>query len=208
MDASEAGRQIVERAVAENGISDFDELVRECRSYRRFDATDPVGPEFLTALVGIARNCASAMNQQALRFRVVADAASRDVVFANVRFASALADWDGPEPHERPSGYVVICRKGAPSDLKLIDCGIAAQTMALAATDAGYGCCMLRSFPPTLGADLGIEGDCEPVLVLGFGRPAERVVLDVVGEEHGQAYWRDADDVHHVPKLDLADLLV
>lgn len=209
MQLSEMTHMIASRAIEQADISDFDTLVRQCRSYRRFDATDPVEPEFLVALVDIARHTASAMNQQALRFRIVGDEEGRDTVFSNIKFAGALKEWDGPAALERPCGYVVVCCTKPAGDLKLIDCGIAAQTMALAATDAGYGCCMFKSFPANLAADLGIDQEnYEILLVIGFGKPAEKVVLDAVGPEHGTTYWRDADDIHHVPKLDLADLLI
>ena len=36
----------------------------------------------------------------------------------------------------------------------------------------------------------------------------ERVVLETSETEHGLAYWRDDEGIHHVPKLALEDLLI
>jgi hypothetical protein len=45
-------------------------------------------------------------------------------------------------------------------------------------------------------------------LVLALGEPAETVVIDEVGEDGDIKYWRDDDDVHHVPKRSLDELIV
>ena len=46
------------------------------------------------------------------------------------------------------------------------------------------------------------------LLVLALGKPAETVVLDELGEDGDIAYWRDENDVHHVPKRSLDDLII
>ena len=45
-------------------------------------------------------------------------------------------------------------------------------------------------------------------LVLALGERGERVVLETSETEHGLAYWRDDEGIHHVPKLALEDLLI
>ncbi|MEI3477867.1 MAG: nitroreductase family protein [Bilophila sp.] len=82
-----------------------------------------------------------------------------------------LADWDGPEAGERPSGYIVIMGEtGARGRLNAIDMGIAAQTMQLAASTRGLGCCIFLSFDPRLIREaLGIPAELEPLLVMAVG---------------------------------------
>ena len=46
------------------------------------------------------------------------------------------------------------------------------------------------------------------MLALALGKPAEKVVLEELGEGQSIHYYRDAEDVHHVPKRKLEDLLV
>jgi nitroreductase len=105
---------------------------------------------------------------------------------------------------------VIVClpERLAANPVRLIDVGIAAQTMALATRARGLGCCMLRSFDAALAADLALPDDLTPVLVLAVGIPVEHVVLEDVGDEHGLTYWREADGSHHVPKLSVGELLV
>jgi len=40
------------------------------------------------------------------------------------------------------------------------------------------------------------------------GLPAESVTLEEVGPDASIEYWRDADDVHHVPKRPLDELIL
>ncbi|MDQ9751096.1 nitroreductase family protein, partial [Acinetobacter baumannii] len=80
--------------------------------------------------------------------------------------------------------------------IRAVDTGIAAQTMLLAATQAGYGGCMIKSFGPGLAQALGLPEGMAPQLVLALGKPGEKIVLDEADDEHGVAYWRDADGTH------------
>ena len=48
----------------------------------------------------------------------------------------------------------------------------------------------------------------EILLVLALGKPKENVMIDDVGTDGSIKYWRDAQDVHHVPKRSLDELIV
>ena len=52
------------------------------------------------------------------------------------------------------------------------------------------------------------QGFAIGLLVLALGKPGEKIVLDEADDEHGVAYWRDADGTHHVPKLPLSEVLL
>ena len=82
----------------------------------------------------------------------------------HLRWAALYKDWDGPAEGERPHGYVVICLPAELADnpIRLIDVGIAAQTMALAACARGLGCCMLRSFDAGLADELALPEGLAP----------------------------------------------
>lgn len=209
MDDKDYVGEAIYRVEVENGLDDFDTVVRGCRSYRRFDEGDPIGRPLLLTLVNLARRTGCAGNQQHLRYHVVSEAEERDVVAERLGWAAMLKDWAGPSDHERPTGYVIICSEKPTSNIRSIDVGIAAQTMLLAATDAGYGGCMLKNYKADLGDALGIDSGRYTVqLVVAFGKPAEKVVLEKAGADGSLAYWRDEDDVHHVPKLSLEGVLI
>lgn len=188
---------------------EFQDLVAASRTYRRF-SDERVGPAVLADLVDAARLAPCGNNMQLLRFRVVDERDACDAVFPHLRWAALYKDWDGPSEDERPHGYVVICVPGGLADnpIRLIDVGIAAQTMALSACARGLGCCMLRSFDAGLAEELALPEGLVPALVLAVGGRGERVLLEGSDTEHGLAYWREPDGTHCVPKLRLEDLLV
>ncbi len=44
--------------------------------------------------------------------------------------------------------------------------------------------------------------------VLALGRPAEEIKVETVGSEGDIRYWRDEQDLFHVPKRSLDELIV
>lgn len=192
-------------------LGDFARTVRACRSYRRFDEGDPIPGTLLVELANLARLTASGANRMPLRFRLVSSANERDMVFSQLKWAGALKDWDGPEEGERPTGYIVICDAGHGVTTS-VDEGIAAQTIMLAAVEAGFGGCMLHAFNKAgVSQALGLADEgVEPLMVLALGRPAEKVVLEPLSASPDGSinYWRDSESVHHVPKRSLEDVLV
>ena len=119
---------------------------------------------------------------------------------------------------ECPTGYVIIAaERGAAgksaAPIAEVDCGIAAQTMMLAARSAtpSYAGCMLKAFTPRLIDALGIDSErYELKLVCAFGMPAEEVRLEPLSASPDGSikYWRDDAGVHHVPKRSLEDVLI
>lgn len=185
------------------------ELVLQTRSYRRFHQTTPISLDTLRELVDLARQAASGANFQPLKYVLVANAALNARVLPCTRWAGYLKDWSGPAEGERPAAYVVIL-----GDTKLgrefdIDLGIAAQTIMLAATERGLGGCMIGSLDrDALREVLEVPDQYKILLVLALGQPAETVVLEPVGPDGNIRYYRDANDVHHVPKRTLTEIIV
>ena len=186
------------------------DLVKTCRSYRRFYQDVPIPLEDLRDMADTARLTASAANAQALRFRIVTDEAEKDSVFAAINWAAALKDWDGPEEGERPSAYIVIACDLSVGKNKQWDDGIAAQTIMLSAVEKGFGGCMIGSCRrEDIARALGIDTDAYSIdLVLALGKPKEKVVLVPVGGDGSTTYYRDEEGTHYVPKRSLEDVLL
>ena len=114
-----------------------------------------------------------------------------------------------PDGHE-PSAFIVICHDTALSSEKpifLIDVGIAAQTIMLAASEQGLGGCMLGAFnPDDVRACLNIPDALNPKLILALGVPDETVVLTDVTDR--VKYYRDENNVHYVPKRPLDEIIL
>jgi len=184
------------------------DLISKTRSYRRFQESFPVSRNDLEELIELARLSGSASNRQSLRFYLVHSSDDCQKVFSCLKWAGYLADWDAPVPGERPSAYIVILKPHNLSAYVGHDCGIAAQSILLGATAKSLGGCMFGSVNrPSLHNLLSIPKEYEIELVIALGKPIEKVVIDsVTGEDI--KYWRDKDQVHHVPKRKLSDIIL
>jgi len=181
------------------------------RSYRRFDQGKKIERSVLEELVGLARISGSGANLQPLRFAVCADEEVNEKIFPFVKWAGYLTDWDGPKEGEHPAAYILILRDKEVKDIaSKIDAGIQLQSIMLGAVEKGLGGCVIASFNTSeimklLDID---ENRYEAMLLLTLGVPKEEVVLDEIAGGEDIKYYRDANNVHHVPKIRLADLLV
>jgi nitroreductase len=184
-------------------------IVLANRSYRRFVQSEPVPTETLREMIDLARCTPSAGNLQPLKYMLFNDPAQCAAIFPTLAWAGYLTEWGGPKEGERPASYIVIL---GDTEIKRefgCDHGIAAQTICLAAAEKGYGACMIGAIDRKALRDvLKLPERFEILLVIALGKPAEKVVLEDVGPDGGIKYYRDADDVHHVPKRKLGDLIV
>lgn len=187
------------------------ELVLKNRSYRRFHQDVPVSLETLRELIGLARLSAAARNLQPLRYVLCADRETNAAVFDTLAWAGYLKDWPGPVEGERPAAYVVVLHDttlGGQAYLG-VDQGLAVQNILLGAVERGLGGCIIASVQrERLRQILAIPERYDILLVLALGKPKETVVIDPVGPDGDIKYWRDAAQVHHVPKRALDELIV
>ena len=187
----------------------IEELLTKNRSYRRFHQDQALDEATLVGLVKLAQLCPSAANRQPLKYMVSWEPERNAAIFPHLRWAAALAPWPGPAEGERPTGYVVILGDTRVANNFYCDHGIVAQSMLLAAAEQGLGGCMVGSIDRQgLRRTLQIPDHLEILLVLALGRPKEKVVLEMDTSPDQVPYWRDAADVHHVPKRPLDELLV
>ncbi len=188
------------------------ELVRKSRSYRGYDESRQLTREELLELIECARLCPSSVNRQPLKYYPVWEHEQAERVLALTRWARALPELTLPHPGKHPTAFIIICQDQEidPSLTRYQkDVGIVAQTMLLAAVEKGLGGCMIGNFDPgPMSAELGLDPRYAPLLVVALGKPDETIVLTEVGPESGTDYYRDADDVHYVPKRSLEDILL
>lgn len=186
------------------------DLVYSCRSYRRFYEDVRISDGELRQLVDLARMTGATANFQALKFRLVNNPEDNAKVYRTLKWAGALPDWDGPQEGERPAAYVIVlCDTTIAKSLK-VDVGITSQTMMLGAVEMGYGGCMLASVNrEKLAEELAIDTERYTIeLVLALGKPKEEVKVVPIPEDGSVKYYRDAQQVHYVPKRSLEDILL
>jgi len=188
---------------------DFREIIMANRSYRRFHEQQPVPDEVLKELVNCARLSASSGNIQGLKFYLSAEPAKNNLIFSSLRWAYYFKEWDGPASGERPSAYIILLGDTDIHKTIDVDVGIAAQSIMLGAVSLGYGGCMIGSIDRvSLRKQLEIPDRFEIPLVIALGKPREKVVIEILGEEGNIEYWRDEHQVHHVPKRKLEELII
>lgn len=184
-------------------------LIRKNRSYRRFHQDVGVGLDTLRSLVNLARLSASSANLQPLKHIISTDPATNALIFPLTRWAGYLKGWGGPAEGERPAAYVIILGDTEICSSFGCDHGIAAQSFMLGAAERGLGGCIIGSLErEDLRQVLNIPDRYEILLALALGKPSEDVVLEEVGADGDIKYYRDAQDVHHVPKRALNQIVI
>ena len=187
----------------------LEELVKRNRSYRRFDQNERIELKLLRHLVDLARHSASSANRQPLKYVLTVDPDANQRVFETLKWAGYLKEWDGPAEGERPAAYIVILGDTRIHKTFSVDHGIAAQSILLGATEAGFGGCMVASIDQLkLKQILALPENLVVLLVVALGKPAEEVVVEPVDADGKIEYYRGSDGVHHVPKRTLDELIV
>ena len=188
------------------------QLVLRSRSVREFRKGERIPRSELVDLVNTARFCPSAINLQPLRYKVVDDPDMCADLTKNTRWAGLLKDVKLPPKGKGPSGYILICSDDSVSrsrEFSMIDAGIAAQTIMLAACEKRIGACILASFrDEDIKKDLGIPEGMTPLLLIALGSPDQKITLCETGDDNDTAYYRKEDGTHVVPKRHLEDILL
>jgi nitroreductase len=87
------------------------------------------------------------------------------------------------------------------------DLGIATQNLLLGAAEKGLGGCRIASLAPGLRDVFDLDDHLQVLQVIALGRPAETVFLNEQGPGEDIKYWRDTDQIHHVPKRPLQEII-
>lgn len=185
------------------------ELIEKNRTYRRFYQDQEVSQETLRELIDLARLSSTGGNLQSLKFFLSQTNDTNSLIFKTLKWAGYFKDWDGPEEGEKPSAYVVVLHDRRISKGFFWDQGIAVQSILLGATEKGLGGCQFNSVDrATLAQVLTLPDHFEILTVIALGKPKEVVVIEELGESGDIKYWRDQQEIHHVPKRSLDDLIL
>lgn len=187
------------------------DLLRSSRSFRSFDENIKISYEQLADWVDHTRYAPSSINLQMLKFCAVTDPSLCANLLAGTRWAGKIKDMRLPPEGHAPVAYIVICAdKNVISTAESFDkdVGICAQTIMLAASEAGFGGCMIGSFSPDeIKEILELADNLVPKLVLALGKPDERVELVGEAPDGSVTYYRE-DGIHYVQKRNLENILI
>ncbi len=190
----------------------FLDLVKQARSHRGFRQDRKVTRQELEHLVECARFTPAARNDQVLKYYLAEKTETVAAIQPLTKWAGALAELHLPRKGAEPVAYIVICLDGSlaenPAPYQR-DVGIVAQTILLAAAEMGLNGCMIGSFAAgELREKLGLPEAIKPQLLLALGEGTDRIVMTDVGEDGSTTYYRDAGDIHYVPKRTLEQLIL
>lgn len=188
------------------------DLVKQARSHRGFRQDRKVTRQELEHLVECARFTPAARNDQVLKYYLAEKPETVAAIQPLTKWAGALAELHLPRKGAEPVAYIVICLDGSlaenPAPYQR-DVGIVAQTILLAAAEMGLNGCMIGSFAAgELREKLGLPEAIKPQLLLALGEGTDRIVMTDVGEDGSTTYYRDAEDIHYVPKRTLEQLIL
>lgn len=183
------------------------ELILKNRSFRAYDESFTFTEEDMREFVELARFCPTSGNQQALKFYISWERDELDQI-------ATYTHWGKDRPYKgiNPSGWVIILQDTDIDDREWAwwrDAGIAAQTMLLGATEKGLGGLMIGSFDrDPLREVLKLDDNLKILLVVAFGKPLEQSVLEDLKEGEDFLPSRDENNVTHVRKRTLEELIV
>ncbi len=192
------GAGAARKSPVKHGTPSLNTLLVKNRTVRRYKQDAHVTAEQLRSIVEVNTRIASAMNRQALRYRLVTgdDVASlRGILFRE------------PARSESATAFIVVYT-AIPEDRYIdIDLGISLQSMALKSTELGLNCLIKGNIDRGLIKELFHDTVNEPLAVLCIGKAAESVFLKPV-EDSSDLTPYTKDGVHYVPKLRLDDILI
>ena len=185
------------------------DLVLKARSYRRFHEDVSMKKETIKQMIDYGRLAASGGNMQPLKYMIINDAKTNAVIFPLLSWAGYLKDWPGPEEGERPPAYIIVLNDTKIAKSAGCDHGFAVQNIVLAAAEMDLGCCILGAVDrDAIRKKLKIKKSYEILLVLAVGKPKEKVTIDKVDSSGKIKYWRDINNIHHVPKRSLKEVIL
>lgn len=182
------------------------EKITKRRTIRKFTNVS-VPSDVLVKCVDAARLSPSGMNVQALKFIIVNDEKLLTGIFQRTNWAGYLPDYS-PSEKEMPRAYIIVLLDRKIRNNPGHDAGIAAMSISMVAYDFGLASCILGAIDKKeLHKILDLPQNLEVVLAVAFGYPAESYpIVDKIKNDDIK-YWLDKDNILHVPKRDLKDIM-
>lgn len=183
-------------------------LLEGRRTYRRFDESRQIPDEVIADMKKAAQLSSSAMNRQPLRYIYVRTPEKVNAVFELTSWGGALPNGAGrPKVGERPTLFVVILKdKALTTKFTMLDEGLAASNLTLAAYAHGVGSCILGSVKADKLCEMLDIGEGYIVdNVIGFGYPAHKSSIVEISDGEDTKYYLDENRDFVVPKRRLED---
>ena len=175
------------------------------RTIRRF-LQRPLDLAVLKKLVNAARLAPSAANLQPLEYLIVTEKKLCALLFEALGWAAYIQPKWVPTERERPPAYIVVLVKDIKNPYYQRDVGFATENIVLAAEAESVGSCILCNIDREKIQNIfKIPQSITVDSVIALGYKAEKSVIEEMNDS--VKYWRDEQDVLHVPKRKLDDII-
>ncbi len=184
---------------------DIYDVILSRRTIRRFQQK-PIQIDLLRKFVNAARVAPSAANLQPLEYFVVTEKDLCSKIFGTLGWAGYIKPRWNPSMGERPTAYIIILvHEDINKDYKR-DVGLSAENIMLTAEEESIGSCILGSVDREKVREiLNIPSSLLIDSVISLGYKAEKPIMEDMKDS--VKYWRDENEVLHVPKRRLEDII-
>jgi nitroreductase len=187
-----------------NRISVYDVILSR-RSIRRFKQK-PIKKEIIKNLINAARLAPSGANLQVLEYIIVTDKSLCSKIFNTIGWAGYIKPTWKPRKDERPTAYIIIITNNIDNRYYKRDVGMASENIVLTAESKNIGSCILCNIKrKEIKRFLKIPDNFHVDSVIALGYKGEQPVIEDMKDS--VEYWRDHNDVLHVPKRRLKDII-
>jgi len=177
------------------------DTLKKRRSIRRF-SQKTISRSLLTQCVDVGRLAPSGANLQPLFFIIVDKPFQCEHLFETIGWAAYITPKWIPLEYERPVAYIVLGIKNEQSAWAIRDVSFAASQIMILAEAYGIGSCVLCNInKKEIQRILKIPMNCSIDSIIALGYPQEQPIIETITTD--VKYWRDANNVLHVPKREL-----
>ncbi len=175
------------------------------RSIRRFKQV-PIGINLLKKFVNAGRLAPSAANLQPLEFFIINNEELCSEIFKTLSWAGYIKPKWTPSMKERPTAYIIVLVTDVNNNYYMRDVSLATENIILAAEEENIGSCILCNIErDKIRKILKIPKNIEIDSVIALGYKAEYPVVEDLKDSI--KYWRDKNEILHVPKRKLDNII-
>ncbi|AGK98899.1 nitroreductase family protein [Clostridium pasteurianum] len=177
---------------------------RTIRSFKQ----DAIQPEKLKKLVDAARVAPQAANLQPLKYVIINDEKLLEPIFKTTAWAGYIRPAADPQEGQKPVAYILIL---VDSEIKKegydVDAGAAVENLLLTAVEEGLGTAWLGAIDrKKIKELLNIPDKYIIHTLVALGYPGENPVIEDE-KDNSIRYYKDENNVLHVPKRKLEDIV-
>lgn len=191
--------------IKDNQVKNVYEAILSRRTIRRFQQHS-IEVNLLKKFVNGARLAPSAANLQPLEYFIVTEKNVCAKIFDTLKWAAYIKPKWAPCKDERPTAYIIVLVKDITNAYYQRDVGFATENIVLAAEAENIGSCVLCNIDrEQIRKILRIPQTIHIDSAIALGYKAEDPIIEDLKDT--VEYWRDENEVLHVPKRRLDDIL-